>query len=380
MRHAGNGVLWYAMRTPGVRHQQGSVYIVALLTLTVLGILATAIGWSALVQAQQAQRREVRWRLESLAQSGVTYATWERRYNGRRLPFTHTLSLSEGTVQIRAEKDPAYGDNAMKVTTTATSRGESITRTRIVDGTPQRRAPFEFALYVGRALVVPPGSQITVKGDVHTAGLLSVLTGGNLQVEGAVISLGRISGSVAQTLYREPFSSIGTHSIVTLPELRMKATQLRVGATHLPFGLSLSDGSIYYVQGDLRIGGTLQGRAIVVVEGNLYILSNLDYRDEDTLFVFVVGGNIQVPSGRRVRSILVDQGGTVQLGDNTHIVGGVIAMGSASFGTNVVIEHDPRVNANLFQQEARAEEIDDDGVRPVEIDDDDETISPFWGP
>lgn len=365
MRHAGNGVLRYAMRTPGVRHQQGSVYIVALLTLTVLGILATAIGWSALVQAQQAQRREVRWRLESLAQSGITYATWERRSNGRRLPFTRTLALSEGTVQIRAEKDSAYGDNAMKVTITATSKGESITRTRIVDGTPQRRTPFEFALYVGGTLVVPPGRRLTVKGDVHTAGLLNVLASGNLQVEGSIISLGNILGSVSQTLYREPFSSIGTSDILTLPQLRLRATQLRIGNTNLPFGLSLSDGSIYYVQGDLRIGGTLRGRAIVAVEGNLYLLGNLDYGDEDTHFVFVVSGNIQVPSGSRVRSVLVDRGGTVQVGNNAHIIGGVIALGGASFGTDVTIEHDPRGNTDLFQQETRTDELVEVSPTPI---------------
>ncbi len=360
MRHADNAALWYAMQTHGVRHQQGSVYLIALLTLSVLGILATAIGWSALVQAQQAQRREVRWRLESLAQSGITYATWERRYNGRSLPFTRTLSLSEGTVQIRAEKAPAFGDNAMRVTVTAISKDERLTRTRIVDSTPKRRSPLEFALYVGGPLVIRQGQRIRVKGDVYTAGLLNVRSGSNLRVEGSVISTGNILGNISETLYREPFSSILPHSITNLQELYNIATQVAGGNQISPLGLSLQDGTIYYVKGNLTIGGRLRGRAVVAVEGNLYILDNLLYEDENSLFVFVVGGNIYVPSGKQVHSVLVDQGGMVLVGDRTHILGGVIAMGAVFLGTNAVIEHDPRVNTNLFQQEVKPEAIDDD--------------------
>lgn len=351
MRHEDREVFWYGMRTLGVsRSQRGSVYVIALLTLIVLGTLASVLGWSALVQAQRAQQRETRLRLESLCQSGITYASWARRVQKRPLPFTETLNLSEGRVVVQVRPANRYGRNAFQVISTATYKDQTLTRTRILDGNSQPRTTTEFALYVDKGVIVAPGQDITVKGDAHANQLVKVMPGGRLQVDGALTSRLNILGSPTATLYKEEFSDAVPFDIPNMATLRLRATQLITGDLNLPFGLSLADGAIYYVAGNLSIEGTLRGRATVVVEGNLTFTDETQYADEDSLFIFIVNGNIVLPNNERITGVLISQNGNVIADDESEVYGGVILLnGSLIVSDEFTIEHDPRINADLFR-------------------------------
>jgi type II secretory pathway pseudopilin PulG len=379
MRHDAHAHFWCRTPTHGVRplaprtrHQRGNTYVIALLILVVLGLSASMLGWSALVQTRQAQIKETQMRLDSLLASGVTYARWARCYQNRNLPFTFTLNLSEGRVTGRVSANNRYGKNALQVQVTATYKDQSKTLTRIVDGARKARSTTEFALFLDEELVVDSGKRLVLKGDLHANNYIRVQPGGTLMVDGAASSSRQIIGPVTTTLYREPWSQVVSSDLVDLSDLRTRATHFILGNLNLPFGMTLPDKSVYYVQGNLQLRGTLRGNAIVAVEGNLEFTGDTDYADSDSLYVFFVDGNIVVPDGRRIAGLLISLDGNVQLGNGARVKGGIIILdGDLQLQGDATLEHDPRVNADLFRELTG---LQDNGIKPL-------VPIPFlWGP
>ncbi len=360
--HSSTGVPPVYCRQRRTRGEQGSVYLIALLTLSVLGILATVLGWSATVQARQAQRKEAQLRLESLAKSGVSYATWERRHRNRSLPFTETLNLNEGRVVVRAEPAPQYGNRAIRVTAQAFYKDESLTRIRIVDGNRPYRQPTEFALYLRRALILPIGKRLTVEGDVYIGNNLSVAGIGGMTVDGSLTLARNLTGSVTSTVYTETNSNIEVLRFADMNHLRMSADQLVIGPAYRPFGLSLPNGTLYFVQGDLHIAGTLRGRALVAVQGNLYIDEDLTYGDSDSLYIFIVSGNIIMDDdAETLHGAFVSQGGNIVFDDEAQVYGAVmVGEGTLLFDDSLTIEHDLRLNLDWFKEGTKGDEAVED--------------------
>ena len=358
MRHDAHAHSWCRTPTHGVRqftphnrYQRGNTYVIALLILVVLGLSASMLGWSALVQTRQVQTKETQLRLDSLLASGVTYARWARCYQNRNLPFTFTLNLSEGQVTGRVSANNRYGSNALQVQVTATYKDQSKTLTRIVDGARKARSTTEFALFVDEGLVVDSGKRLILKGDLHANNNIRVKPGGTLIVDGAASSSRQLIGAVNATLYKEQWGQIVPNDLSDINDLRMRATQLILGNLNLPFGLTLADKSIYYVQGNLQLRGTLRGNAIVAVEGNLEFTGDTDYADPDSFYVFFVQGNIIVPAGRRVVGLLISLDGNVELGGGARVGGGIIILdGDLQLQGAATLKHDPRVNADLFRE------------------------------
>jgi type II secretory pathway pseudopilin PulG len=370
MRHDARAHFWCRMPTHGVRrftphhwYQRGNTYVIALLMLVVLGLLASMLGWSALVQSRRAQTKETQLRLDSLLVSGVTYARWARCYQNRNLPFTFTLNLSEGRVTGRASANNHYGRSAIQVQVTATYKDQSKSLTRIVDGARKARSTTEFALFLDEELVIGFGKRLVLKGDLHANNNIRVQDGGALIVDGAASSSRQIIGTITASLYEEQWGQIVPDDLSDINDLRMRATQLILGNLNLPFGLTLADKSIYYVQGNLLLRGTLRGNAIVAVEGNLEFTGDTDYADADSLYVFFVQGNIKVPAGRRVVGLLISLDGNVELGDRAQVIGGIIILdGDLQLQGDATMEHDPRANTDHFRELTG---LQDHGIVPV---------------
>jgi formylmethanofuran dehydrogenase subunit C len=261
---------------------------------------------------------------------------------------------------VTGRVDPAnqHGKNAMRIQVTATYKDQSQSLTRIVDGSQKARSTTEFALFVDEDLVVPSGKKLVLQGDLHSNRNVHVQPGGTLQVGGAVSASHQVIGSLAATLYKEQYGRLVPNDLPSLSELYTQATQLLVGNQILPFGLTLSNGTVYYVQGNLQLQGALRGSAIVVVEGNLDFTGNTSYADPDSLYVFFVEGNIRVPAGRSVVGLLISLDGDVVLEDRAQVRGGIIILdGSLQLQGESVIEHDPRINTNLFQELTKLSDV-----------------------
>lgn len=352
MRHNGREAFSYATPTlGGRRQQQGSVYIIALLTLVVLGTLAGVLGWSALVQSQRAYERETRLRLESLCQSGINYANWVRRVKKRALPFTQTLRLQEGTVRVQVQPAPQFGNNAFRVISTATYKDRTLTRTRILEGKDKPRQSTEFALYLDEDLDLPPTAQLNIIGDVHANGSIRALAGGRIHVDGAITSGQNIVGTHTFSTYSEQFRNLIPPNLPSMPLLRLHATQLINTNMDLPFGLSLANGTIYYVAGNMTLKGSLRGQAIVVVEGNLTITGATQYADEDSFYIFIVDGNVSLPANIGLDGLLIVPGGNVIAGTNSSVFGGILIQnGNLVVPGTFEIRHDSRINTGMFRR------------------------------
>jgi len=343
-----------------VRHtERGSVYVIALLTLTVLGMFAAVLGWGALVRTQHAQKRETIRHLESLIQSGVKYASWQRRYKNRGLPFNFNIRLNSGTITGRAKDAPAYGSDAMEVSINAAYKDEQLTKTRIISGAQQARKSTEFALFIDNSLFVKNGS-IKIEGDIHLNGQLVTQSGWSIYSTGGITSSGNQVGNILTDTYTETHTPILPENLPTMVDLRMQAVHVSVSALDLPFGTTLSNGEIQYVQGDVQIQGQLRGSGIVVVEGDLIFKGKTWYSDSQSLFVFIVQDDIIIPPNTEVSGYLISKNGNVFIGKNSKIEPGgiVIAQGTLEAAGDMAISHDPRVNVDFFRNLSRVSEID----------------------
>lgn len=344
--------------------ERGNAYVIALLTLSVLGTLAGVLGWSTLMQARQVSKQETRQALESLIRSGITYASWKVRYRRAALPFNETLTLpSGGSIAIRTTAAPAFGENTMQVQVTAQYRGETLTRQRILNGARVARRPTEFALFLDEPLRLNNGI-LQIIGDVHTNGFLIAQSGAHLNVDGAVTTAGTLGGNVNATLYKESGSSIIPDCLPDLDRLRLIATHLHIGNLSLPLGYTFSQNEIFYVKGNLLIQGTLRGSGIIVAEGNLEFQGDTQYADKSSLYIFIANGNITIPAGAQIAGVLISLDGNIQLGAGSMIKPGAVVVLNGNFdpGGNIRIEHDPRVNTDFFRQLSRLEEIEDPAI------------------
>lgn len=348
--------------------QRGSVYVIALLVLSVLAMFAAVLGWGAIVRTQQAQRRENNRHLETLVQSGVTYASWLKRYGNRSLPFNFSLGLGSGQVAGRVEAAPDFGDDAMKVRVNAVYKDSQMTKERIISGAKRTRQTTEFALFIDNSLYVRNGT-LKVKGDIHVNGQIVTQDGWQVSTEGSITSAGDQIGDVVADTYLEKFTPAIPGSVPTLTELRMLSTQLFTGTSVRPFGMNLGTGDIQYIQGDLRIQGELMGTGIVVVEGDLIFTGKTWYGNSRSLFVFVAQNDIVIPSETEIAGYLISKSGNVIVGRDSVIDPGglVIIDGSLEAAGDLALIHDPRVNADFFRQLSRVMEID----TSTDTDDDD---------
>lgn len=349
--------------------QRGSVYVIALLTLSVLAMFAAVLGWGAIIRTQQAQKRENSRHLETLIQSGITYASWQKRYRNRSLPFNFSLNMGSGQVDGRVEALPDFGDDAMKVRVNAQYKDAQMTKERIISGAKRARQTTEFALFIDNSLYVRNGT-LKVKGDIHVNGQIVTQDGWQVSTEGSITSAGDQIGDVVADTYLEKFTPSIPGSVPTLTELRMLSTQLFTGSSIRPFGMNLGTGDIQYVQGDLRIQGELMGTGIVVVEGDLIFTGKTWYGNSRSLFVFVAQNDIVIPSETEIVGYLISKSGNVIVGRDSVIDPGglVIIDGSLEAAGDLVLIHDPRVNADFFRQLSRVVEIDN----AADTDDDDD--------
>lgn len=347
------------------RKETGSAYVLALLALVVLGGMAAAFGWASLTQASQAAKKETRQILESMIQSGVQFAGWEVRYNKRALPFKDSFQLQGGVVDVQVDKSDSHGKNAVEAIVTAGYKGESLTQTRIISGLAVNRKPSEFAVFINGNAVIDK-TDLTIIGDIHTNGGLTVKANSSISSEGAVTSSGGKSGNIKATLYEETGSESVDVEFPDIMDLRALATQTIFGGSNMPLGLILVDGEILNVRGSLKIQGQLKGKATVVVEGDLTIYGDLTYADKGSMFTFVVTGEVFLSENTRAVGIIMAQG-AVTLGNGSELNPGSIALfgGSISSKGAATIVHDSRANFEVFRNTGRMAIIESKTVEDV---------------
>jgi hypothetical protein len=125
------------------------------------------------------------------------------------------------------------------------------------------------------AQAVSLGRRTTVLGDVETAGQV-IYTDPTVSVAGVVSE--RIEPIEIPPLRARDYdpsvlglTSESLDSLVPGPEaFRLTGAARRMGALSLPGGLTLDRANLF-VDGDLTVGGTLEGEGVVVVTGNLTV-------------------------------------------------------------------------------------------------------------
>lgn len=335
---------------PRSYRQRGSLYAVALITLAVLGSLSALLAFSAMNSANRITRSIKSDRHETLLQSGLEYALWSHQDQGQQPPFNFTLHFGEDQAQGEVKRATGFGNDALEITIHATTEGDTVTLTRIVGLASNPRKPSEFALFSNASMIID-NKKAKTTGDVYAGGHLTASSGSDLTCEGAVLASGQITGKITSTLYQAENSALIQTQDQDLNALKASATQIHNGNLTLPFGLTLTDGDVYYVQGNLHLKGKLKGKGRVVVAGNLQLNGDTPYDDADSLFVFIVGGDLKVNNKVEASGYFFVQNGTAAMGKDSITFGGLRLQNSdLSLKQNVYIQHDPRVTVDFYRQ------------------------------
>ena len=273
------------------KHDRGSAYLIALITLVVgltLGLaLLRAVGSAA---AQSRRTIEV-GNASHLADAGIAYGYWLYRYCSQSLPIEEqTFSFGSGAVTVAVDAYDALPNSAIKIDAAGTYRGTSVSRSRVVR---KRCRPFEMALCSGSAidqdnLTIQTGESgqngdMWVNGDI----ILDTLSvNGDLDMAGLILVPNKtVTGTERTRAGSTYFPSI------SLSYYMQKASDVYEGSTTLTAVNFTTPYEVIFVNGSLSLQGPVSGTGLLVIAGNLDIVDNVEYTTpgSDKMCVLVSG-------------------------------------------------------------------------------------------
>lgn len=249
--------------------ERGSALLIALITV----VLGATVGVAVLEFASSAYARSVRdsrlQRLRNIAEAGIARARYEMAAQ-QSTTVSVSGSCAGGTYAVSTALEPRPS-GSVKVTSTATLGGQTLTITRVIGPGFRIPRPFDYALSVNGFDWDDHTIQTGVSGypsSVRLNGDLTWVAGSS--VNGDLLLTGRILGS------RPSVSGTTTESAPALwfPTYALADYQavglVYMGNLTLPVLSFPGNNLVIVVTGNLTLdGGTTSGSGIVVVGGTL---------------------------------------------------------------------------------------------------------------
>ncbi len=261
--------------------------MVTLLVGFVLGLaLLRAVGGATLQGGNEIEASKAAY----LADAGINYGYWKYRHCGIALPYTETRQLGRGEFTVTVSENPGMRDT-VKISATGKCRGMADRKQRIIR---RRIRPCEYALMVNSSVIgtnrieTGAGGQ---NGDVYIDGSLTLLS--LMTVNGKLYT----SGPVINTLFLSSSSTVtGSNnyyvSPIDLSYYVSRANRIYNGDVKLDHGLQFnSEYEIIYINGKLTMKGTVSGKGLIVVNGNVEMPGEVLYANpsKDKMAMLITG-------------------------------------------------------------------------------------------
>ena len=280
----------------------------ALITLVVAFTLGLALVESVGSSSVQKTSTIDAGNAEELAEAGIRYGYWLYRYRQQSLPIEDKeINLGSGTVSVSIDEYNAVSPllplpDTVMIESTATYNGVKAHLKRVVR---ERLRPFEMAFAVRGETNITNDFQI----DAH--GKRAVWTNGNLIINAPDKTID-VDGEVRaqQHIFMSPYGwdnvPIGTSHItyawkIFFPPIEQEYYQARSSGTYNGGNIVFDhDGDVLRVPQGLTINGdvAVEGKGILLVNGDLVIRGNITYSDPDNdKLVVLTTHNIYLENG-----------------------------------------------------------------------------------
>lgn len=276
------------------RRGSTTIVLVSMLASTAVLLLTVITMASRAIERQARLEREYQARMafEAVVTDVVDMTT--RRVLS--LPYSTTTTVGGYTVKADVALDPTV-QRALLITGEVRGRDAKYRFERLV-GDRKLTTPFSFALYSNSNLDVKTtlaSGTTSVSGDVYARGNLS-FTSGPSYVYGAIAAKGSLAlnGTVATQGTRTGATDIGMPSVVSALYLALPGEHVS-GTSRNGYTFAQAN-DVFTVSGDLRFKGTISGRGLILVTGDLAFDGNTSYATTDSKVVFVCLGDVTITS------------------------------------------------------------------------------------
>jgi len=287
-----------------IANMRGSAYMIAMITLVVGLILGLALLRLAGGSTIQIRNSVDVGKAACLADAGINYGYWQYMYSHVTLPHTATQQLGSGSFTVTVSECPDVA-NTVKIQATGHYRDMTYRRTRVI---AKKVSIYEMALCVGSSFSAPR-SLITGSsgecGDVYINGNLAIqrqaIINGDLHTTGTVLNPDAVT--VTGTL------TTGAPAIefppIDLGYYGSRANRTYYGSTRFTSLDFTVPYEVVYVDGSLQLRGTVSGIGLLVVDGDLQVIGDVNYSSIslDKLAVLVAGRLIVPGSSGLTRKV-----------------------------------------------------------------------------
>lgn len=264
------------------RGNSGAAYLMAVITLVVGFMLGLALLRMVGGATLQGGNRVDATRATYLADAGINYAYWKYRYCGVSLPYTETRQMGKGSFTITISDNAALRDT-VKIASTGRSDGLSQGRQRVVR---TRIRPSEWALMLDSGLTswwsIDTGSS-GQNGDVYVNG--SLILNAAMGLNGRLCTAGYVYNGFLLSATASPLSASGYFQFpaIDLTYYASAASRTYSGDQTFYSGLTFNvPYEVVYINGKLTIKGTISGKGLIVVNGNVEVTDELLYANSST--------------------------------------------------------------------------------------------------
>jgi len=326
--------------------------------LLLLGVLFGAVVPLATVLRSRTTRRTDELRARLAFDTGV--ATIRSQSLAMTLVIGSTLNVSvngvTGTLTTASNGSLA---NSLLVTGTMLRNGQSYRYSRVIGA--RQPTPYSFAFFSNADAVLKKATTGAsgVDGDIFSNGTLTIQTPGSV-VNGNMMAVGAISpGSstvtgrqlTGQTAIAWPTIQTSDYLLdATAQSLGGYATIYLLNTTFNSVALPSStyNGKYYldYFTFDLSLSGSMTGKGVLYVNGNLTITGNLSYSNSSSEVAIIVKGNVTVNNSVSNVQGYIFCGGTFSHGQNLVMSRGTIVANNYSTTKDITIVRDNFVRDN----------------------------------
>ena len=346
--------------------------IVVAASLIWMGFSSMGIRESLIESTRQSSFKYRMTKARNLAKSGVELAmsklaiddTWggvqQKSFDSGYMDITSTTTYS-----LFADRNGS-GAEGRQITSVGTFEGVSDTIKAVVHFKPELAPPpsFRYAvashadLTVGGASLIHTENDDPINANIHTNGNLTVSGSGLIRGYGSYSGSCNLS-EAEESKYFQPYKSVPGQGLADsvrgvefpkydLASLKAEADVILTGSQTLSGNITLgseSNPKVYYIDGDLKISGNIEGYGCFIVTGDIDVtgtvtIDAITNNDLPNRLGLYAGDDIKLAGNSQVYAQLYAEDELTTKG-TTDVYGLAVAKGGVKAGGSMTVHYKP---------------------------------------